>query len=194
MDELFSVNYNLLLLLTFHLYGFYHMLCTVICFSQLKIDYEESRGFVSLVKASWHSTVRFVKFNSWPWSIDTYISHSKILPVKPDWQAVWLELEWRYRNPFCRSWSHSSQEVRACALATLLRGGESVLLAAVRCMLAADSQLTAKRQRYHGDSSHHRSKHRILQALLLLEGAMADSPSITVKVSVLLNKNDKHYK
>lgn len=145
-------------------------------------------------KASWHSTVRFVKFNSWPWSIDTYISHSKILPVKPDWQAVWLELEWRYRNPFCRSWSHSSQEVRACALATLLRGGESVLLAAVRCMLAADSQLTAKRQRYHGDSSHHRSKHRILQALLLLEGAIADSPSITVKVSVLLNKNDKHYK
>lgn len=180
------------LLLTFHLYGFYHMLCTVICLSQLKIDYENSSGFVSLV--SWHSTVRFVKFNSWPRSIDTYISHSKILPVKPDWQAVWLELEWRYRNPFCRSWSHSSQEVRACALATLLRGGESVLLAAVRCMLAADSQLTAKRQRYHGDSFHHRSKHRILQALLLLEGAMADSPSITVKVSVLLNKNDKHYK
>uniref|UniRef100_A0A1B6LX73 tRNA (guanosine(18)-2'-O)-methyltransferase TARBP1 n=1 Tax=Graphocephala atropunctata TaxID=36148 RepID=A0A1B6LX73_9HEMI len=78
--------------------------------------------------------------------------------------------------------SRSSQQVRTSALAVLLasasqEGGSELLVNTVHCLLAKDAELTARRTRYHGDSLHHRVKHRILQVLLVLETVLADSAS-----------------
>ncbi|XP_046663534.1 LOW QUALITY PROTEIN: probable methyltransferase TARBP1 [Homalodisca vitripennis] len=87
--------------------------------------------------------------------------------------------------------SRSSQQVRANALATLLavasqEGGLELLVKTVHILIAKDDQLTARRTRYHGDSLRHRVKHRILQALLVLETVLANSSSPLSKSCVVM--------
>ncbi|XP_054262718.1 probable methyltransferase TARBP1 [Macrosteles quadrilineatus] len=71
----------------------------------------------------------------------------------------------------------NSQQVRLYALSVLLGvakqdGADQLIVSAVNQLIDVDRQLTAKRQRYHGDSLHHRVKHRILQAVLVLHQAL----------------------
>lgn len=92
-------------------------------------------------------------------------------------------------NGIFREGLQTSGEVRVSALSIVLamfelEGGEDVVIEIVQQLLAEDKILTERRQRYHGDSLHHRLKHRILQAVLVLEAVL--SQSVSAKAQVII--------
>lgn len=58
----------------------------------------------------------------------------------------------------------------------------AVVIGVLQQLLAKDRELTARRQRYYGDSLHHRLKNRILQAVLIFEAVLAKSSNVKAQV------------
>lgn len=60
--------------------------------------------------------------------------------------------------------------------------GQQLVVAVIDQLLDQEQEMINKRQRYYGDSLHHRVKNRILQSLLVLESVLAESTSDIAQV------------